>query len=168
MMEGTKQDTSADLAAVLARIQAQMDLDRETEHEVLEEIRSHLEEVVAEAQARGLSEAAALAEAAVRFGLEETGVRLQQTHAGWGTAEGVLAAGLPVLCALVLRWLVFAPGGTAIGWPQVLVRPAFWIVATVALLVPMLRFRRWHYALATWVFFWAITVLFLIWPAQRW
>lgn len=102
-MEGTEQNASADLVAVLARIQARLELDRETEREVLDEIRSHLEEVVAEAQARGLSETAALAEAAARFGLEETGSELQQTHAGWGTAEGVLAAGLPVLCALVLR-----------------------------------------------------------------
>ncbi len=167
-MEGTEQNASADLVAVLARIQARLELDRETEREVLDEIRSHLEEVVAEAQARGLSETAALAEAVARFGLEETGSELQQTHAGWGTAEGVLAAGLPVLCALVLRWLVFAPGGTTVGWPQVLVRPAFWIVAAVALLIPMFRFRRWRYALATWLFFWAITVLFVLWPTQRW
>jgi len=167
-MRGVEESSLTDVAAVLAHIQAQLDLDRETETEVLEEIRSHLEEAVAQARSRGVSETAALAEAAARFGLEETGAKLQQTHAGWGTAEGVLAAALPVLCALVLRWLVFAPDGTAVGWPQVLLRPAFWIVAAVALLVPLLRFRQWRYAVAIWAFFWVITVIFLIWPAQRW
>jgi hypothetical protein len=160
--------TSAEIEQVLAHIWAQMDLDSETEHEVLEEIRSHLEEAVAAARAQGLDEGAALAEAAVRFGMEEVGTELQQVHAGWGTADAVIAAGLPVVCALVLRWLVFAPDGTAIGWPQMLMRPVFWVIAAVALLVPLLKFGRWRYALLTWVFFWAITVVFSTWPALRW
>ena len=158
---------AVEIEQVLARIRAQMDLDSETEHELLEEIRSHLEEAVAEARARGLDEQAALAEAADRFGVEEVGVELQQIHAGWGTADAVIAAGLPVVCALVLRWLVFAPGGTALGWPQLLTRPAFWVIAAAALLVPLLKFGRWRYALMTWVFFWAITVVSAIWPALR-
>ena len=160
--------TAADIEQVLARIRAQMDLDSETEHEVLEEIRSHLEEAVAEAQAQGLDEAAALTEVAARFGVEEVGVELQQVHAGWGTADAVIAAGLPVVCALVLRWLVFAPDGTALGWPQMLTRPAFWVIAAVALLMPLLKFGRWRYALAAWLFFWAITVASAMGPASRW
>jgi hypothetical protein len=80
----------------------------------------------------------------------------------------VIAAGLPVLCALALRWLVFAPDGTALGWPQLLTRPAFWIVGSVALLAPLLKFGRWRYALAAWAFFWAITILFVTWPARLW
>jgi len=160
--------TTAEIEQVLAQIQAQMDLDSETEHEVLEEIRSHLEEAVAEAQTQGLGEEAALREAAARFGVEEVGVELQQVHAGWGTADAVIAAGLPVICALMLRWLVFAPDGTALGWPQLLTRPTFWVIAATALLVPSLKFGRWRYALLTWVFFWAITVVFSTWPALRW
>ena len=160
--------TTAEIEQVLAQIQAQMDLDSETEHEVLEEIRSHLEEAVAEAQTQGLDEEAALREAAARFGVEEVGVELQQVHAGWGTADAVIAAGLPVVCTLVLRWLVFAPDGTALGWPQLLTRPTFWVIAVAALLVPLLKFGRWRYALMTWVFFWAITVVFSTWPALRW
>jgi len=160
--------TTAEIEQVLAQIQAQMDLDSETEHEVLEEIRSHLEEAVAEAQTQGLDEEAALREAAARFGVEEVGVELQQVHAGWGTADAVIAAGLPVICALMLRWLVFAPDGTALGWPQLLTRPTFWVIAATALLVPSLKFGRWRYALLTWVFFWAITVVFSTWPALRW
>lgn len=159
---------ATDIEQVLARIRAQMNLDRETEHEVLEEIRSHLEEVVAEAQAQGADEAEALAQAAARFGVEEVGTTLQEVHAGWGTADAVIAAGLPVLCALLLRWLVFAPDGTALGWQQVLVRPTFWMVALAALLVPLLKFERWRYALVSWGFFWIITVIFALGSAVRW
>jgi hypothetical protein len=159
---------TSDIEQVLARIQAQMDLDREVEYEVLEEIRSHLEEAVAEARAQGTDESAALNQAAARFGLEEVGTTLQEVHAGWGTADAVIAAGLPVVCALVLRWLVFAPDGTTLGWQQVLVRPAFWIVALAALLVPLLKFERWRYALITWGFFWIMTVIFTLASAVRW
>jgi hypothetical protein len=96
------------------------------------------------------------------------GQELQAAHAGWGTADAVIATGLPVICALILRWLAFAPDGTALGWPQLLSRPAFWIVALVALLIPLLRFERWRYALVTWVIFWGLTVLFVALPAMRW
>jgi hypothetical protein len=157
-----------DIEQILAHIRAQMNLDRETEHEVLEEIRSHLEEVVAEAQVQGSDEAKALAQAAARFGVEEVGSTLQEVHAGWGTADAAIAAGLPVVCALVLRWLVFAPDGTALGWQQVLVRPAFLVVAVAALLVPVLKFERWRYALVSWGFFWLMTVIFVLGSTVRW
>jgi hypothetical protein len=154
---------------ILARLRVEMDLDGETEQEVLAEIRSHLEEAAAAARAEGLDEAQALAQAAARFGLEEeVGRELRAAHAGWGTADAVVAAGLPVVCALVLRWLAFAPDGTALGWPQLLSRPAFWIVAVAALLIPLLKFERWRYALAAWAIFWGLTVLFVAWPALRW
>jgi hypothetical protein len=154
---------------LLARIRAQMDLDSETEYEVLSEIRDHLEEAVVQARAEGLDETEALSRAATRFGLEEEiGRELQAAHAGWGTADAVLAAGLPVLCALILRWLAYAPDGTALGWPQLLSRPAFWIVALAALFIPLLKFERWRYALAVWVIFWGLTVLFVSLPALRW
>jgi hypothetical protein len=151
------------------RVRAQMDLDGEMEQEVLDEIRDHLEEAVAEARAEGLDETEALAQVAAHFGLEEEiGQELQATHAGWGTADAVIAAALPVICALVLRWLAFAPDGTALGWPQLLSRPAFWIVALAALLIPLLRFERWRYALAAWAIFWGLTVIFVTLPALRW
>jgi hypothetical protein len=140
-----------------------MDLDRETERDVLEEIRSHLEEVVAAAQIQGLDATAALDEASRRFGAEEVGIELQGVHAGWGTADAVIAAGLPVVCTLVLRWLVFAPDGSTLGWPQMLTRPALWVIAAVALLLPLFKFGRWRYALATWFFFWAVTLVFALW-----
>ena len=154
--------------AVLERIRAQLDLDAEREHELLEELRGHLEDAVAAAQAQGMSEDEALARAAARFGGDEVGSELQATHVGWGAADGVVAAGLPVVCALILRWLVFAPDGTAIGWQEVLVRPAFWVVSLVALLVPVLRFPRWRYALVSWTFFWTLSIVFFALPALRW
>ena len=146
-----------------------MDLDGETEHEVLAEIRAHLEEAVGRARADGLDEAAALERAAACFGAgDDVGRALQQTHAGWGTTDAVVATALPVLCALVLRWLSFAPDGSALGWPQLLARPAFWIVALAALLIPVLKFERWRYALALWAVFWALSVALIVWPASRW
>ncbi len=153
---------------ILARVRAQLDLDAETEHELLEELGGHLEDAAAAARDRGLDEEAALAEAAARFGMEEVGRELQAAHVGWGTADGVVAAALPVVCALALRWLVFAPDGTAVGWQEVLARPAFWVVSLAVLLVPLLKFPRWRYALASWAFFWALTMIFFAWPALRW
>ena len=157
------------LDGLVERIRLQMDLDAETENEVLAEIRDHLEESVAAAQAEGLSEDEALARAAANLGIEqEIGKELQTTHAGWGTADAVIAAALPVVCALILRWLAFAPDGTTLVWPQLLSRPAFWIVALVALLIPMFKFERRRYALVTWSIFWGLTVIFVTLPALRW
>ncbi len=159
----------SDIEDLVRQIQAELDLDRETEQEVLAEILDHLEESVVGATAAGVSREEALAQAAARFGLsQEVGQALQATHAGWATADAVVAAGLPVLLALILRWLIFAPDGTAIGWQQMLVRPAFWAVALAALLVPLLKLERWRYALVSWGFFWMITVIFALGPALRW
>ena len=143
-----------DIDQYLGQIACQMDLDAETEQEVLEEIRDHLATAVEQARVEGLDETQALARAAA--------------HAGWGTADAVVAAALPVVCALVLRWLAFAPDGTALGWPQLLARPAFWVVALAALLLPFLRLERWRYALAVWAVFWTLTVVFVALPAERW
>ena len=154
---------------LLEPIRAQMTLDSETEQEILSELRDHLETAVEQAQAEGLTEAEALERAASRFGLEEqVGRELQAAHAGQGTADAVIAAALPVLCALILRWLAFAPDGTALGWPQLLSRPAFWVVAVAALFIPLLKFERWRYALVTWVIFWGLTIIFVALPALRW
>ncbi|MCI0395349.1 MAG: permease prefix domain 1-containing protein [Chloroflexi bacterium] len=154
---------------LLGLIGRQLDLSSEREHELLEEMRSHLEETVAEGQAAGLDEQAALRRAAGRFGLEEAGQELQAVHQPWESADAILACALPVVCALLLRWLVFAPDGSALGWPQLLARPALWVVALAALLIPLLRFGRWRYALAGWLLFWALTVLFVVFPViYRW
>lgn len=154
--------------SVLDRIREQLSLEAEAEHEVLEEIRTHLEDAVAAARSQGLDEQAALAQVAARFGVEEAGAELQATHAGWGTADGVAAAALPVFFALVLRWVVFAPSGTVTGWQEMLSRPAFWAIALIALLVPLLKFPRWRYAAVSWAVFWALSVAFVTWPALRW
>jgi len=161
-------DAMIEIDRYLACIQAQMDLDSETQHDVLEEIRSHLEDAVERAAESGLDEHVALSDAAARFGMDQVGLELQKVHVGWGTADAVIAAGLPVLCALVLRWLVFAPGGSALGWQQTLVRPAFWAIALVALVFPLVKFGRWRYGLASWAFFWTLTIVFAAMPSLLW
>lgn len=95
----------SDIDSLVNRIGTQMDLDRETEQAVLAEIRDHLEEAAADARAGGLDDQQALAQAAARFGVEQKVANgLHSAHAGWGTADAVIAAGLPVICGLRPRW----------------------------------------------------------------
>ena len=152
---------------VLSQIQSHLGLEAETEHEVLEEIRGHLEEAVAAAKARGLDEQQALMKAAAAFGVEQATAELRKIHAGWGTLEGVAAAALPVIFTLVLRWLIFAPEGTADAWRKMLSAPPLAVIAAVAILAPLLRFPRRRYALALWVFFWGLSLVTVVWPTWR-
>jgi hypothetical protein len=152
---------------VLERIRGEMTLEAETEYEVLEEIRGHLEEAVAEGRARGWDDEEALAEAAARFGVEEVGQELQATHEGWGALEGIAAAALPVICALVLRWLVFDPAGTFVGWEEMVSGPVFWAIAVLALVIPLWRFPRRRYALISWAIFWGLSVATIVGEAVR-
>ncbi len=155
--------------SVLAQIRAHLDLSSQTEHELLLEIRSHLEDAVDEARERGFDESEALISVAQRFGGDEVGSALQDLHLGWESADAIVACALPVLATLVLRWLIFAPDGTALGWQELLIRPAFWIIAVAALLLPLIQFRQWRYALAGWGFFWALSILFVAFPTfSRW
>lgn len=150
---------------ILAQVGSHLNLSSQTERELLEEIRSHLEEAVAEAVARGEDEQVALLKAVEKFGIDEVGAELQEVHAGLESADAIIACILPVFLALVLRWLAFDPDGTAVGWSQLLARPGFWVVAVVALLVPALQFKRWSFALLGWLFFWLLTVIFIALPS---
>lgn len=150
---------------VLAQLRKQLHLSKETEHELLAEIRTHLEDAVADAVAKGEDEQVALLKAAEAFGLEESGKQLQEVHEGNEVLEAIMATALPILLALVLRWLVFAPDGSAIGWSTLLVRPAFWLIAIIALIVPFVQYHRWRLALMGWAFFWLITVIFIVFPS---
>lgn len=154
---------------VLNAIRTELQLSRETEQELLEEIRGHLEDALEAAQQDGTDEETALLKVADKFGVTEVGRALNELHTPWESAEAIMACFLPVLAALILRWLAFAPDGSPLGWQGLLLRPAFWVVATAALLIPILQFTRWHYALISWGFFWAITVLFVTLPnIQNW
>jgi hypothetical protein len=158
-----------DIDQVLADIRQRLHLNKETEAELLAEIRTHLEEAVARAGTRAEDEQAALREAAEQFGVDEVGAELQEVHADRDSVDAIAATALHVLFALVLRWLAYAPDGSALGWKLLLVRPGFWIVAGAALVVPLLIFHRWRIALAGWGFFWLITVIFVIFPSiNRW
>lgn len=153
---------------VLEQMQPRLGLEADDEYEVLEEIRGHLEEAVAGARARGLDEERALRQAAAEFGLVQTASELRQTHAGWGTLEGVAAAALPVVLALVLRWVIFAPDGTVDSWRGMLSQPTLVVIAAVAILVPLLRFPRRRLAIALWVLFWGLSLLTAVLPTLRW
>ncbi len=153
---------------ILEQISLRLNLEAEAEYEVLEEIRGHLEEAVAAARSAGQDEATALEEAAARFGVEGAARELQSTHAGRGTLNGIALAALPVILALTLRWLIFAPDGTAAGWQEMLSRPALWVVVTVALLVPLLRFSHRRYVLVLWAIFWGLSLATAVWPTLRW
>lgn len=153
---------------MLREIQSHLQLEAEAEYDVLEEIRGHLEEAMAAARGHGADEAEALRQAAAAFGIEQAAVELGAAHSGWGTHEGIAAAALPVIFALVLRWLLFAPEGTAGGWREMLAQPVLLVIATVAFCLPLLRFPRRRYAIALWVFFWGLSLVTLLWPTVRW
>lgn len=153
------------LDQVLERLRKQLHLSKETETELLAEIRTHLEDAVADAVAKGEDEQVALLKAAEAFGMEESGKELQDVHVGNDALEAIMATALPILMALVLRWLAFAPGGSAIEWSTFLARPTFWLIAAITLVVPFLYFKRWSLALLGWAFFWLITVIFIVFPS---
>jgi len=150
---------------VLAKIGQHLQLSKETERDVLDEIRTHLEDAVAEAVNRGENEQLALLKAAEHFGIDEAGNELQEVHTNWESIDAIVLCAVPVLFTLILRWLAFAPDGSALHWRQLLIRPAFWVVAFGALAIPFLRFHRWRFALAGWMFFWLLTVIFVIFPS---
>jgi len=154
---------------VMGNISIHLHLSKETETEVLAEIRTHLEDAMAEAVSQGVDEQLALRKAAEQFGIEEAGVELQEVHADWESIDAIAAVALPVLFAIILRWLAFAPGGSALNWPQLLIRPGFYMIAIIALVIPAIFFYRRRFALAGWGFFWFLTVIFVIFPSiNRW
>jgi hypothetical protein len=150
---------------ILEELRQHLRLSKETEQEVLAEIRTHLEDVAAEARSKGEDEQKALIQAAERFGLDEVGDELQEVHANQEILEAIRATALPIVFALVLRWLIFAPQGSALDWPLLVARPEFWIVAGAALFIPALLFRRWRFALVGWGVFWLLTVIFVVFPS---
>jgi hypothetical protein len=149
------------------KITVHLHLSKETEHEMLAEIRTHLEEAVADAVRQGQDEETALLQAAEKFGVEEAAAELEAVHTGREALDAIALAIIPVLFALLMRWLAFTPQGSAHNWQQHLTRLGFWIIATAFLIIPGLWFRRRRYALAGWIFFWLLTVIFVIFPSIR-
>ncbi len=149
---------------VLEKIARHLHLSKESETEVLAEIRTHLEDVVGQAVARGEDGQQALRKAAEHFGIEEAGAELQHIHSERESVSAVMATALPVLFAVILRWLAFAPDGSPSEWRKLLIQPGFIIVAIVALVFPLVCFHRWRMALASWGIFWLLTIIFVIFP----
>jgi len=150
---------------VLEKISTHLHLSKETESELLAEIRTHLEEVASNASLKGENEHEALLIAAKNFGIDEVGVELQELHAERESVEAIFAIILPILFTLVLRWLAFEPDGTARAWSHLLLTPEFWIVALVALVLPVVYFYRWRFVLIEWGIFWLLTVIFFVFPS---
>ena len=123
---------------------------------------------MAAAMSRGLDERQALVDAANAFGVDQVSAELRKTHAGWGTLEGVAAAALPVIFTLVLRWLIFAPDGTADAWREMLSPPTLIVIAGVAILIPLLRWPRRRCAIALWIFFGGLSLITVVRPTVRW
>jgi len=159
---------SADLDQALKLVAGRLLIESDREHEVLAELRSHLEEATDAGVRRGLSRPAALQQAVDALGVTETADELHQTHAGLGVREGVLAAAVLVVLALALRWVTFAPEGTATRW-RVLVEPqALALACLTSVAVVAWWFRRSRYAVAVSAFFGAISLITAVWPAARW
>lgn len=155
--------------SILHQIRGELNLSSETEREVLDEIRTHFEDAVEEGKQNGLDNQVILREAAEQFGISITSEALKHVHMQWESADAVIACIVPTAAALILRWLAFAPNGSAIGWQNLLLRPAFWIVALVCLLIPILQFNHWRYAMVSWGIFWFFTVIFVTLPnIQSW
>lgn len=159
------QEPQAIISQILATIEAELTLSLETKQELLSELRDHLEDAWETAVAHGEDPQTALKSIARRFGGAEVGQALQQVHTGWESSEAILACLIPVLAALVLRWVLFTPQGALAGWQSVLVQPTFWAVALALLLIPILQFKQWRYVLVNWGFFWVVTLIFILIPA---
>ena len=152
---------------VLDDIARRLHLSKETETEVLAEIRTHLLDAVEDAVIRGEDKQEALRKAAQQFGVDEAGAELQEVHINHESVDAIVATALPLLFAVILRWLAFSPDGSAVDWRQLLIRPGFIIIAISALLFPAVIFHRWRYALAIWGIFWFLTVIFVLFPSIR-
>jgi hypothetical protein len=164
--EAKTSEVEATIEQILAEVGEQLEVSQETKRELLLELRCHLEDALATAVAKGEDETVAMLKVAQRFGGTEVGKELQAVHLQWESADAILACVLPVTAALLLRWLVFAPDGAAVGWEQALMQPVFWLVAIAALLIPLLQFHRWHYALVSWTFFWLLSLMFAVLPTS--
>ncbi len=152
---------------VLEKIAWHLHLSKESETEVLAEIRTHLEDAVEQAVARGENGQQALRKAAEHFGIEEAGAELRDIHSERESVSAIMATALPVLFAVILRWLAFAPDGSSLEWRKLLIQPGFIIVAAIGLLFPIFCFHRWRLVLASWGIFWFFTVIFVIFPNLR-
>ncbi len=147
---------------LLEQIAGNLQLSAETERELLEEIRGHLEDSLADAIRRDENPNEAMQKVAQQFGAAVSAQALQDTHAPWESADAIVACILPVVGALILRWLLFVPAGSAGNWSFLLLQPIFWGMALTVLAASWHYYRRWGYAFTVWGFFWVLSLIFVI------
>jgi hypothetical protein len=144
--------------AYLREVRRRLRVDPAMEKAILAELRSHLEEATIAHQAMGLSRERAEARAIKEFGEAwEVAKQLQGVH-GSSFNQALLAAFLPVVLTIVLKWVAIPLLRLSAAW-QVVTSPAFLSVAALLLLLPTLRWEKWRYGLPAWGFFWAMTIL---------
>lgn len=156
-------DLAARVDCYLAELARGLDLTREDNFQVLDEIRASLLDAAEAHMARGKR-----ADASVELAVTEIGSARQLaagfTHVydGRDTREALLVAGLPVVCALALRWLAFEAGGSSINWSPLLRPGPFLAAAGLLLVLPAVPFGRVKLAMAAWTALWGISVAFVV------
>ena len=161
----SSKESNLSINQVLTQIASGLQLSSQTKHELLEEIRGHLEDALEAGAYRGQDRDEALLEVAERFGVEVVAEALQSEHAPWESADAIVACILPVVGALILRWLAFVPDGSTANWGSLLLQPLFWLVALLVLFASVLYYHRWQYALTVWGFFWTLSLIFVAFGA---
>lgn len=152
---------------VLEQLRQQLNLSKESEWELIEEIRAHLEDAVDAAQLDGKDGQTALLKAAEDFGFEEVSHELQKLHGEWEMTQVLLLCIVPIVCTVVLRWLVFSAEGTTTGFKMIFDRPGVIAVGLTVLVLPILQLKRWPLVIFGWLFFWSISFVFMAFPSMR-
>lgn len=144
----------------LADLAARLPLDRDQQQAILAEVSDHLGVAAEWWQEQGLDLEAAWQRAVEEFGtVDEIAASFVETRRGWGTNEALAAAALPVLLALVLKFVALPLLAVPRSW-QVLTHPALLSSAVLLLLLPLAwKAERWRFGLAIWMVFWFFTVI---------
>ena len=99
--------------------------------------------------------------------IRDSSKELQDLHGEWEILQALMMCIVPIFCTLVMRWLLFSAEGTTTGWQTLFSRPTSIGIALVTLILPLIQFRRWPYVTVGWACFWAISLVFMAFPAVR-
>ena len=80
----------------------------------------------------------------------------------WKRLKALRVVMLPVLLALIVRCGVLSLDGRSGDWTRLAATVPFALLATCALVGPVLALRRERFAVASWSVFWVLTVLLLV------
>lgn len=147
----------------LAALTDRLELDRERRRLIADEIRGHVSDAVDAHVRRGLGEAESVRRAIRDLGAPEAlAVELEAVHAGDAAREALRFVILPVFLALIVRFGALSLDGRSGDWTRLAATVPFALLATCALVGPLLALRRERFAAASWSVFWVLTVLLLV------